>query len=127
MSELTTSGSMPLPPVMTATIDSGTFGTSAFTSDNKLVMSNGSPTVATYVAVNKIENWLTTIEEAVSLPRMAPHRYDLEDIYFFLKATLKKHEEQHIDVVTSAPTEADLIEYLAAYAASAAASAKEVA
>lgn len=123
MSKSTTSGSMPLPSAMTATINSGTFGTSAFTSDNKLVMSNGTPTVSTYVCVKRLENWLTTIEEIVTMPRMAPHRYHMEELYFFLKATLEKHDQQHMEVVTDAPSEADLIEYLSSYAASA----KEVA
>jgi hypothetical protein len=42
----------------------------------------------------------------------------LEQIYFSLKAAYTKHQKQHEEIVTEAPSEEDLMEYLAAYAAS---------
>jgi hypothetical protein len=41
----------------------------------------------------------------------------LEGLYFSLKAAHVKHEEQHDEIVTEAPSADDLMQYLAAYAA----------
>ena len=40
-------------------------------------------------------------------------------MYFALKATVKRHAEDHLEVVSEAPTAGDLQEYLSAYAAAA--------
>ena len=89
---------------------------SAFTADNKLVMNYGSPYVSWGFSVDKLEDWLTTIEEIVNIVPPA-HRYALENLYFSLKAAHMRHQKEHEEVVTEAPTSDDLMSYLTAYSA----------
>jgi hypothetical protein len=91
---------------------------SAFAGD-RLVMNFGNPTISHYLRVNKMEQWLVTLEEAMVMPENAKHRYDMEEIYFAFRATIKKHQEEHLQVVSEAPTDEDLQDYLLAYAAAA--------
>lgn len=104
---------------MSSKITTSNFGANAFTSDNNLVMNFGHPTVSSYLRVRQVEEWITTLEEVMIMPRMAPHRRHLEEMYFSLKHSLEKHKKEHLQVVTEAPTSDDLMAYLAAYAASA--------
>jgi len=90
--------------------------TSAFTNDNRLVMSMGRPLISTYLSVKEIQEWMTTLEEIMDVPSMACHRYHLQTIYFTCKGALKRHNEEHAEVVSEAPTAEDLQEYLASYA-----------
>jgi ribonuclease HI len=92
-----------------------TFGPSAFTADNDLVMNYGAPTVAYSLRIKDLEEWLTTLEEI--MPSQTAHRYSLEGLYFALKAAHDKHKKQHEEVVTDAPSSDDLMDYLMAYAA----------
>lgn len=87
--------------------------------DKELVMNYGHPTISTFLRINDMERWVTTLEEVMALPAAKAHRYDLEDVYFALKATIKRHTENHLEVVSEAPTANDLQEYLSAYAAAA--------
>ena len=90
--------------------------TSAFTPDGKLVMNYGRPYVAWGFSVDKLEDWLTTLEEAmITVP--PAHRYSLETLYFSLKAAHRRHQQEHEMVVSEAPSEDDLINYLASYSA----------
>ena len=89
---------------------------SAFTPDNRLVMHYGSPRVSWSFSVDNLENWLTTIEEIVNIVPPA-HRYALENLYFSLKAAHQRHQQEHEEVVTEAPTSDDLMSYLTAYSA----------
>jgi aminopeptidase-like protein len=89
---------------------------SAFTPDNHLVMNYGSPYVSWGFTVDKLEQWLTTIEEIVNVVPPA-HRYALESLYFSLKAAHQRHQKEHEEVVTEAPTSDDLMSYLTAYSA----------
>jgi hypothetical protein len=91
------------------------FGTTAFTKHNHIVMNGGSPCVAWSFQVRELEDWLTTLEEI--MPQHPAHRSILEGLYFSLKAAHVKHEEQHDEIVTEAPSADDLMQYLAAYAA----------
>ena len=101
-----------------ATIYKDSFGISAFTADQRLVMNGSSPCVAWSFRIKELENWLTTLEEIMPSSPLAPHYDSLRGLYFSLKAAHAKHEEQHNEIVTDAPTTDDLMEYLAAYAAS---------
>jgi transketolase len=67
--------------------------------------------------IQALEDWLTTLEEAMVDENNYGHRRGLEDIYFSLKAAHKKHQAQHETIVTDAPTADDLQAYLMAYAA----------
>lgn len=102
--------------IMPATIKTETTGCiTAFTPEHALVMDCGTPCVAWGFNVDKLEAWLTTLEEAI--PTVAPaHRYALEGLYFSLKAAHKRHLREHDEVVSDAPTSSDLMAYLAAYA-----------
>lgn len=109
-------GSMPS-PLMPSQIKTETNGaTSAFTSDNRLVMNMGHPTISTYLRIKEMQEWMTTLEEVMLLPRIAPHLYHLEGMYFAFKVAIKHHKKEHLEVVTEAPSEKDLEEYLASYA-----------
>ncbi len=105
---------------MTAIIDQGSYGPSAFIRteyNTQIVMSGSAPCVEWSFRIKDLENWLTTLEEAMVDENNHGQRRGLEDIYFSLKAAHKKHLAQHQEVVTNAPTADDLAEYLAAYAA----------
>jgi hypothetical protein len=103
---------------MASTILKDSFGTTALTEDNELVMNGGQPCVFWSFRTRDLENWLTTLEEVITMEANIAHRYFLEGIYFSLKAAHNKHQKQHEEIVTEAPSEEDLMEYLAAYAAS---------
>ena len=105
---------------MAAIIQNDRFGASAFirTEYNTQIVMNGSnPVVEWSFRIKDLENWLTTLEEAMVDESNYSQRRGLEEIYFSLKAAHVKHEKQHQEVVTNAPTADDLAEYLAAYAA----------
>jgi hypothetical protein len=101
-----------------ATILKDSFGVSAFTTDQYLVMNGNSPCVAWSFRIKDLEDWLTTLEETMLDEGMTAHRRTLEGLYFSLKAAHVKHKQQHEEIVTDAPTADDLMEYLTAYAAS---------
>lgn len=100
---------------MTASIEKGLFGISAFTADGHLTMNGGSPCVAWHFRIKELEEWLTTLEEM--MPEQVAHRRILEGLYFSLKAAHAKHKKQHEEIVTETPTADDLMEYLVSYAA----------
>jgi hypothetical protein len=103
---------------MTAIIDCDSYGPSAFIRSNsgtQIVMSGSNPCVEWSFRVKELENWLTTLEEAMVNANNYGQRRGLEDIYFSLKAAHIKHEKQHQEVLTDAPTADDLMAYLTAY------------
>jgi len=105
---------------MTSTIYQWPSGTTAFLqkgSHSALVMNGGDPCVEWSFRIEKLEQWLTTLEEVISHEANTGNRYDLESLYFCLKAAHTRHLQEHEDVVTDAPTADDLQAYLAAYAA----------
>jgi len=103
---------------MAATILKSSFGPTALTENNELVMNGGHPCVFWSFRTRDLEDWLTTLEEVIAIEANASHRHSLESVYFSLKAAYTKHQKQHEEIVTEAPSEEDLMEYLAAYAAS---------
>ena len=105
---------------MTAIIDQSSYGPSAFIRteyNTQIVMSGSAPCVEWSFRIKDLENWLTTLEEAMVDENNCSQRRGLEDIYFSLKAAHTKHQAQHEAIVTDAPTADDLQAYLAAYAA----------
>ena len=105
---------------MTSTIYHWPSGTSAFLktdSRSSLVMTCGDPYVEWGFRIEKLEQWLTTLEETISHEANTGNRYDLESLYFSLKAAHTRHLQEHEAVVTEAPTADDLQAYLSAYAA----------
>jgi hypothetical protein len=105
---------------MTAIIDQGSYGPSAFIRteyNTQIVMSGSAPCVEWSFRIKELENWLITLEEAMTNEGCYGQRRGLEDIYFSLKAAHKKHQAQHEAIVTDAPTADDLQAYLMAYAA----------
>jgi hypothetical protein len=95
-------------------------GTAAFIEEQpscKAVMLQGQPHVEWGFNVNRLEQWLTTIEEALNdLPTKA-HHHGLKDLYFCLRAAQEQHIKEHEQIVTEAPSEEDLMAYLSAYSA----------
>lgn len=104
-----------MPSFIEAESSSGSIN--AFTSENKLVMNMGQPVVAWSFRIKDLEEWLTTLEEAMLAEPNVAKRWSLERIYFSLKAAHTKHLDQHNEVVTNAPNADDLMQYLASYAA----------
>jgi len=95
-------------------------GTAAFIEEQpscKAVMLQGQPHVEWGFNVNRLEQWLTTIEEVLNELPITTHRRGLEDLYFCLKAAQRQHIEEHKQIVSEAPTEEDLMAYLSAYSA----------
>jgi len=106
---------------LTAIINHDHYGPSAFIRSDygtQVIMNGSVPTVEWSFRIKELENWLTTLEEAMK-EAMAGDSYGqlrgLEGIYFSLKAAYKKHQKQHQEVVSEAPTADDLMAYLAAY------------
>lgn len=101
---------------MASTIANFGSGITALTNDNKIVMSASVPYVDWGFSIVNLENWLTTLEEAMT--SMPPcHRSSLEGLYFSLKAAHKTHQKEHEELISDAPTEDDLAAYLTCYAA----------
>ena len=90
--------------------------TTAFTADGTLVMNYGSPHVAWGFPVKSLENWLTTLEEAMTIMPSC-HSRSIETLYFSLKAAHKRHLQEHETLISEAPTSDDLMTYLTSYAA----------
>lgn len=100
-----------------ATIYRDSLGTSAFTKNNSLVMNGNHPTVAWSFRIKDLEEWLTTLEETMLHEKNMVNRLVMERLYFSLKGAHAKHKQQHNEIQTEAPSEADLMAYLEAYAA----------
>jgi hypothetical protein len=93
------------------TIRNDNLGVAAFDSERKITMNCNRPIVQWHLDVPEMENWLTTLEEAMTV--MEPHhRCGLERLYFTLKAAYGKHRAQHDEIVSEAPNADDLMAYL---------------
>lgn len=79
------------------------------------VMVHSRPVVEWMLNVADIEDWATTLEECMtSIP--FHHRQSMFSLLCSFRAMLIKHQRQHEEVVTEAPTLEDLIDYLSSYA-----------
>jgi hypothetical protein len=93
-------------------------GTISATSDsNEVVMVCSIPMVQSYFNISDLQRWTTTLEEVIGNKCNAAHQYALEGMCLVFKHMLDKHQEQHQEVVSSAPTADDLQAYLAFYTA----------
>jgi len=80
------------------------------------VMVHGTPVVEAMLDVRKLEEWVTTLEEV--LPGVPTQHYGtLMLLLVRLQVALDTHNKQHQEAATEAPTEQDMLDYLAAYAA----------
>lgn len=73
------------------------------------------PSVSWTFDVKDIEAWATTLRE-ISNNVPPAHRPVVREIVHSFEAMLIRHQRQHEEVVTDAPTIEDLIAYLATYA-----------
>ena len=91
--------------------------TSVFTDNGAMVMNLDQPVVAWHFHIKELEEWLTTLEEAMVKETNAGNRRSFEGMYFSMKTAYRKHLDQHEEVQNQAPTADDLQAYLSAYAA----------
>ena len=93
-------------------------GTISARADNsEVVMACSIPMVQSYFNVADLQRWTTTLEEIMSNKHSFAHQLDLEGMYRAFKHMLEKHQEQHEEVISSAPTADDLQAYLVSYSA----------
>ena len=91
-------------------------GTISARADNEeVVMVCSVPMVQSYFNVADLQRWITTLEEIMSNKHSFAHQLDLEGMYRAFKHMLDKHQEQHEEVISAAPSADDLQAYLASY------------
>jgi hypothetical protein len=90
---------------------------SARSNNDEVVMACSIPMVQSYFNVADLQRWTTTLEEIMGNKHNVAHQYALQGMCLVFKHMLDKHEEQHAEVVSAAPTADDLQAYLASYAA----------
>ena len=91
-------------------------GTISARADNsEVVMACSIPMVQSYFNVADLQRWTTTLEETMSNKHNFAHQYDFERMHFAFKQMLAKHQEQHEEVISAAPSADDLQAYLASY------------
>lgn len=79
----------------------------------ELIMNGGSPTVEWSFRIDQLRDYIQTIESQMARDDQA--RMALEAVYCCLLAAHMKHEKQHAQAITEAPSAEDLQEYLASY------------
>jgi hypothetical protein len=93
-------------------------GTISARSDNdEVVMACSIPMVQSYFNISDLQRWITTLEETMSKEKNMAHQHDLENMLFTFQSMLIKHQDQHQEVISAAPTADDLQSYLAFYSA----------
>ena len=91
-------------------------GTISARADNgEVVMVCSVSMVQGYFNVADLQRWTTTLEEIMSNKHSFAHQFDLEGMYRAFKHMLDKHQEQHEEVISAAPSADDLQAYLASY------------
>ena len=91
-------------------------GTISARADNgEVVMVCSVSMVQGYFSVADLQRWTTTLEEIMSNKHSFAHQLDLEGMYRAFKHMLDKHQEQHEEVISAAPSADDLQAYLASY------------
>jgi hypothetical protein len=89
---------------------------SAFTSDDRLVMSFGSPIASVPITVKELQDFVCTLEQAIDDEPNARQRIALGSIKHIFQASLKQAQKDHEQIVEETPTGADLEEYMLSYA-----------
>ena len=88
---------------------------SARAHNEEVVMACSIPMVQSYFNISDLQRWIITLEETMSNKHNFAHQFDFERMYFAFKYMLNKHQEQHEEVISSAPTADDLQAYLTSY------------
>jgi hypothetical protein len=68
------------------------------------------------VDVVRLQEWATTVETIIPMVP-ACHRPALMQLFIKLDSMLYRHQQDHEEIVTDAPTPEDMIDYLSAYLA----------
>jgi len=89
---------------------------SAFTADNRLVMSFGSPIANVPITVAELQSFVCTLEQAIDDEPNVKQRIALGSIKHIFQASLKQAQKDYEKIVEEAPTGADLEEYMLSYA-----------
>ena len=89
---------------------------SAFTSDNRLVMSFGSPIASVPITVKELQDFVCVLEQAIDDEPNCKQRIALGSIKHIFQASLKQAQKDHERIIEEAPTGADLEEYMLSYA-----------
>ena len=89
---------------------------SAFTSDNRLVMSFGSPIASVPITVKELQDFVCALEQAIDDEPNCKQRIALGSIKHIFQASLKQAQKDHERIIEEAPTGADLEEYMLSYA-----------
>lgn len=89
---------------------------SAFTADNRLVMSLGSPIANVPITITELQSFVCTLEQAIDDEPNAAQRIALGSIKMIFQASLKQAQKDYEEIVEQAPTSADLEEYMLSYA-----------
>jgi hypothetical protein len=90
---------------------------SARSNNDEVVMVCSIPMVQGYFNISDLQRWITTLEETMVNEKSMAHQHDLENMRVTFQAMLIKHQDQHEEVISAAPTADDLQAYLASYAA----------
>lgn len=84
-------------------------------SNGRPVMVCNHPTVEWTFDIKDVQAWATTLGECMkTIP--PSHRPCMRELILSLEAMMIRHQRQHEEVVSEAPTIEDLIDYLATYA-----------
>jgi len=89
---------------------------SAFTSDNRLVMSFGSPIASVPITVKELQDFVCTLEQAIDDEPNIKQRIAFGSIKHIFQASLKQAQKDYESIVEEAPTGTDLEEYMLSYA-----------
>lgn len=88
---------------------------SAF-SDDRLVMSFGSPIASVPITVKELQDFVCTLEQAIDDEPNVKQRIALGSIKHIFQASLKQAQRDHETILREAPTGSDLEEYMMNYA-----------
>ncbi len=89
---------------------------SAFTADNRLVMSMGSPLANVPITIAELQSFVCTLEQAIEDEPNTRQRVALGTIKIIFEASLRQAENDYAEIIKTAPTGTDLEEYMLSYA-----------
>ena len=89
---------------------------SAFTADDRLVMSMGSPIANVPITIAELQSFVCTLEQAIDDEPNAGQRFALASIKHIFQASLNQVQKDYEEMVEKAPAGADLEEYMLSYA-----------
>lgn len=84
--------------------------------DGRIRMSFGSPIVECSIVISELQNFITTLEQAIDDEPNFYQQQGLRNILCAFKAAYQMHLQQHEELVKNAPTGADFEEYMMSYA-----------